>query len=179
VPAAAAPFDAASAPVGTVVDFGRFIKGEKNFWKCETTVNACNNNFIKDECAERDHTVTYPPAPAVPMTGPVLSRAEQRAFVLALLDVPVEYWWMQVVSEMPAPVRVLVSMALVDRSQLRRRFDNSELLLAAADLLRPRWTREDAESAALNLPMLLALGSQAEQKRAYERVVRMITGDEP
>jgi hypothetical protein len=63
-PPAPAPFDAAKAPVGTVVDFGRFIKGEKNFWKCETTVNACNNNYIMDECAERDHTITYPPAPA-------------------------------------------------------------------------------------------------------------------
>jgi hypothetical protein len=104
------------------------------------------------------------------MTGPVLTRAEMRAFVLALLDVPPHLWWWDVISEMPPGVSTLLYYH-GDKPRPH--------ILAAADLLRPRWTREDAESAALNLPMLLALGSHAEQRRAYERVVRMITGEEP
>ena len=110
------------------------------------------------------------------MTGQTLTRAEQRAFVLALLDVEPRDWWWDVVHALPSPIRTLIagSSDYYDSVPYDR-----ECLLAAADLLRPRWTREEAESAALNLPMLLALGSPAEQMRAYERVIRMITGEEP
>ena len=96
------------------------------------------------------------------MTGPVLSRAEQRAFVLALLDVPVEFWWWHVSHRMlPMPVHALLSCACRHDEDVRR-----ECLLAAADLLRPRYSWDEADEAARgNVP--------------HVQVVRMITGEEP
>jgi len=78
------------------------------------------------------------------MTGPVLTRAEQRAFVLALLDVPVELWWWDVARMFSSPVWALMFYAAgTDDSAEAQR----ECIHAAADLLRPRWTRDEADEA--------------------------------
>jgi hypothetical protein len=105
------------------------------------------------------------------MTGPVITRAEMRAFVLALMDVETKDWWLAVILDLPTPVRMLINCAM--------RYDDGphgemvECLSAAADLLRPRWTREEAEQA------WEVAHDQSEWRSGDERVIRMITGEEP
>ncbi len=116
------------------------------------------------------------------ITGPLLSRAEQRAFVLALAEVPMECWWWEVIWKcLPCPVAELVDSAR--RASIERR----EILLAAADLLRPRYTREEAAKAQQDAHHMYARAADAwstteddeEASAADERVIRMITGEEP
>jgi len=124
------------------------------------------------------------------MTGPVLSRAEQRAFVLALADVPEHLWWTHVVKRhMPTPVFGLV-MHAAGREASGHHEEARECLIAAADLLRPRWTREEAEEALEDVHSAF-MGqhpvtgwpdrhlAREQSAMRHEHVVRMITGEEP
>jgi hypothetical protein len=116
------------------------------------------------------------------MTGPPLTRAEHRAFVLALMDVEPQDWWWDVAYQLSLAPRSLVFLAGRARGDDRR-----ECLLAAADLLRPRWTREEAEHALVQLAVMnaRAISNMASREagrdavHAEERVIRMAMGDEP
>ncbi len=123
------------------------------------------------------------------MTGPVMTRAEQRAFVIALMDVPSAQWWWRVIrcAGLPLPVEHMLDAASEhdDGGKYQR-----ECILAAADLLRPRWTRGEAEEAVADVRLasceagaaLTRKASNQHMRRAHKyasRVIRMITGEEP
>lgn len=108
------------------------------------------------------------------MTGPLLTRAEQRAFVLALMDVPVGLWWWSVINRMPAPVRRLLR-AHEDGGTDEPR----ECLAAAADLLRPRYSRDDVEAALVQLAVMNARNDWGAAAKTEQDIIRMITGEEP
>ena len=127
------------------------------------------------------------------VTGPSLTRAEQRAFVLALLDVPAEQWWWKVIisTAFPAPVRALISVAneCDMAADERRRFgvdaNSAEdmrraCIEAAADLLRPRYTLWDTRAALYAYVSEVRSGnpSAVKMNSARERIVRMVLGEE-
>ncbi len=110
------------------------------------------------------------------MTGPLLTRAEQRAFVIALMDVPdANDWWWEVALGLSHSPWTLVLEASQWGGEARR-----ELLLAAADLLRPRWPREEAVKAMADIVVVATVFGVDSPKydSAVERGVRMITGEE-